>query len=430
MTPSASPRRAAADLLVAVLEGRRTLDDALAGTPSFKALEGRDRGFARAIASATLRRLGGIDAVLARFLARPLPSTAGSARALLRTGAAQLLVLGTPAHAVVSETVDLARADQGAQGFAKLINAVLRKVATEGRPLLDAEPASVDLPDWLRDRWRAAYGVQTTEAMALAKREEPPLDLFAKADPVRWAEILGGSLLPTGTIRMPASAPPVETLPGYGDGAWWVQDAAAALPARLLGDVRGSRVLDLCAAPGGKTMQLAAAGAAVTALDKSDRRLGRVRENLARTGLEAELIAADALAFAPAEPFDAVLLDAPCTATGTLRRRPDVAWTKSAEDVSALAEIQSRLIGAAAGMLKPGGRLLFCTCSLEPEEGEGAVVAALQRGAPLARDPIARDELPGLPEALTAEGTLRTLPSLWADRGSMDGFFAARLRRI
>jgi 16S rRNA (cytosine967-C5)-methyltransferase len=430
VTSSASPRRAAADVLIAVLERGRTLDDALSTVPSFKALEGRDRAFARAIVSATLRRLGGLDAVIAKFLARPLPKAASVARALLRTGAAQLLVLGTPAHAVVSEAVELARADDGAQAYAKLINAVLRKVATEGQALLDAEPASVDLPAWLRDRWRAAYGAEATEAIALAERDEPPLDLSAREEPARWAEALGGTLLPSGTIRLPASAPAVETLPGYEDGAWWVQDAAAALPVRLLGEVRGLRVLDLCAAPGGKTMQLAAAGARVTALDKSDRRLNRVRENLARTKLNAHLIVADALTFAPGEPFDAVLLDAPCTATGTLRRRPDVAWSKTAADVPALAEIQAKLIEASAGMLKPGGVLVFCTCSLEPEEGESAVAAALEAGAPLALERILPDEVPGLSEAITAQGTLRTLPSFWADRGGMDGFFAARLRRL
>jgi 16S rRNA (cytosine967-C5)-methyltransferase len=427
--PASSPRRAAADVLVAVLDDRRTLEDALAGAASFSALEGRDRAFARSIASSTLRRLGGIDTVLARFIARPLPASARLARTLLRTGAAQLLVLGTPPHAAVSETVAIADADPTARPYAKLINAVLRRVATEGPALLAAQAPGADLPPWLFARWRSAYGDQAA-AIAEALRAEPPLDLAAKADSARWAEALGGTVLPTGAIRLPPGAHAVETLPGFTEGAWWVQDVAAALPAGLLGDVTGRRVLDLCAAPGGKTLQLAAAGARVTAVDASARRLRRLQENLARTSLSAEVVAADALDYAPDAPFDAVLLDAPCTATGTLRRRPDAAWRKSVKDIAALADLQARLIAAAAHDLAPGGRLVFCTCSLEPEEGEGAVAQALAAGAPLAPDPIAREEIPGLPaEAFTPDGAVRTLPSFWRDLGGMDGFFIARLRR-
>lgn len=427
--PAPSPRRAAADVLVAVLERRRPLEDALAGTPSFAALEGRDRGFARAIASATLRRLGGIDAILARFIARPLPTEARLARALLRTGAAQLLVLGTPAHAAVSETVALAGADRGARSYAKLINAVLRRVADEGPALLTAQPPGADLPAWLFARWRAAYG-HGADDIALALREEPPLDLTVRAEPAAWAERLGGTLTPTGSVRLPPGAHQVESLPGFDDGAWWVQDAAAALPARVLGDVAGKRVLDLCAAPGGKTLQLAAMGAHVTAVDQSARRLKRLEANLARTALTAVVVAADALDYAPAAPFDAVLLDAPCTATGTLRRRPDVAWSKTEADIAALAALQARLIAAAARHVAPGGRLVYCICSLEPEEGPGAVDAALAAGAPLTRDAIAPEEIAGLPpEAFLPEGALRTLPCFWREPGGMDGFYIARFRR-
>jgi 16S rRNA (cytosine967-C5)-methyltransferase len=436
--PAPSPRRAAAEVLIAVLDDGRPLDEALARTPGFAALEGRDRGFARAIVSASLRRLGGLDAVLAQFIERPLPETARLARALLRTGACQLLVLDTPPHAAVSETVTLARADRDAKKFAKLINAVLRGVDREGRDAFAALPPGADLPQWLIDRWRAAYGKAAND-IALALREEPPLDLTVKADPEAWAEKLGGQSLPTGTVRLPPGAHAVETLPGFEDGAWWVQDAAAALPARLLlsgfDDLAGKRVLDLCAAPGGKTLQLCAAGAEVTAVDKSARRLRRLEENLARTGLAAELVEADALAFEAAAPFEAVLLDAPCSATGTLRRRPDVAWSKSPKDVVALAKIQAELIAAAAALVKPGGRLVFCTCSLEPEEGPGALEAGLAlaktAGVELTFDPPTAAEISalGLPLEALVHDAVRTLPSFWSDFGGMDGFYIARLAR-
>jgi 16S rRNA (cytosine967-C5)-methyltransferase len=423
-----SPRRAAADVLVAVLDAHRPLENALAQAPAFAALAGRDRAFARAITSTTLRRLGGIDAVLSRFIARSLPGSARFARALLRSGAAQLLVLGTPAHAAVSEAVDLAQADRGAAPYAKLVNAVLRRVATEGPALFAAQPAGADLPSWLFARWCAAYGADGAADIALALQREPPLDLTVKHDPGRWAKELGGTVLPTGSVRLPPGAHAVDALPGYAEGAWWVQDAAAALPARLFGEAAGKRVLDLCAAPGGKTLQLANAGARVTAVDASARRLRRLEENLARTSLDAEIVVADALAYAPAAPFDVVLLDAPCTATGTLRRRPDVAWSKTPADIATLAQLQTRLIAAAGRMLGPGGRLIYCVCSLEPEEGEGAVKGALA-GAVLAPDPIAPGEVPGLPaEALTAEGAVRTLPSMWPEAGGMDGFYIARMQ--
>jgi 16S rRNA (cytosine967-C5)-methyltransferase len=424
-----SPRRAAADVLVAVLDERRTLERALASSPRFNALEGRDRGFARAILGATLRRLGGLDAVLALYIARPLPEAARLARALLRTAAAQLLVLGTPAHAAVSETVELARSDKASRPFAKLANAVLRRVAEDGPARFGALPPGSDLPDWLFARWRKSYRGRA-DAIALALRAEPPLDLSVKQDPQHWAETLGGGVLPTGTVRLPPGAHAVETLPGYADGAWWVQDAAAALPARLLGDVTGRRVLDLCAAPGGKTLQLAAAGAHVTAVDKAPHRLKRLEENLARTGLAAEIVATDALEYATETPFDAVLLDAPCTATGTLRRRPDVAWSKIKADVAALAALQTKLIVAAARLVKPGGSIVYCVCSLEPEEGEKAAAAAVAAGAPLVRDAILAEEVEGLPpDALTEDGALRTLPCFWAEQGGMDGFYAARFRK-
>lgn len=399
----------------------RALEDALSETPSFNALEGRDRAFARALVTAGLRRLGGIDTVLSEFLARPLPDNADHARALLHLGAAQLLVLGTPAHAAVGETVETANHMKEARGFAKLMNAVLRKVASNGQEILNNLPPGADLPQWLYTRWRASYG-DVAPQIAEALLNEPPLDVSVKDDAAGWAERLFGTVTPTGSIRLAEHAA-IDTLPGFNDGAWWVQDAAAALPAKLLGDVRGKRVLDLCAAPGGKTLQLAAAGAHVTAVDKSEARLKRLRENLTRTKLEAEIICADALEF-KAEPFDAILLDAPCTSTGTLRRHPDVAWLRRPTDVKALADLQAQLVAASAKLLKPGAPLIYAVCSLEPEEGPGIVAAALRDG--WKRAPLT-DEVPA--EFITADGDMRTHPGQWPEIGGLDGFYAARLLR-
>lgn len=418
-------RIAAAELL-AVIERGRALEDALESTESFAQLEGRERGFARAIVMATLRRLGGIDLVLSHFLERSLPETAYVARALLRSGAAQLLAMDTPAHAAVGETVEAANALSGARGFAKLMNAVLRRVAAEGAAMLAKHQPGADLPAWLYTRWRAAYGDETAAAIAGALHAEPPLDLTAKADAAEWAARMGAELTPTGSLRL--SGGDIPALPGFTEGAWWVQDAAAALPARLLGDVRGKTVADLCAAPGGKTLQLAAAGAKVTAVDRARARLEVLKENLARTGLEAAVVTADVLKLKAREPFDAVLLDAPCSATGTLRRHPDVAWLRTPDDIRKLSALQGEMLAAAAGFVKPGGTLVYAVCSLEPEEGEGAIEAALTTGA-WKRDPVRPDEIPGGETFITAEGALRTLPSHWPERGGLDGFYAARLVR-
>lgn len=417
-------RIAAAELLIAVLEDGRALEDALDQTQSYNRLEGRDRAFARALATAGLRRLGSINAVLSQMLQRPLPDTASHARALLHIGATQLLVLGTPAHAAVGETVEAANQLSKARGFAKLMNAVLRRVSREGAEMMAALPPGADLPAWLYTRWRATYG-EAAPQIAQALLTEPPLDISVKSDVEEWAHRLFGVVTPTGSIRLTEHAP-VDSLVGFKEGAWWVQDAAAALPAKLLGDVRELRVLDLCAAPGGKTLQLAAAGARVTAVDKSDARLKRLRENLARTKLKAEVICADALTFS-AQPFDAILLDAPCTSTGTLRRHPDVAWLRRPTDVRQLAELQSALVASAAKLLKPGAPLIYAVCSLEPEEGEGVVAEALKNG--WRREPFKPDVIPGAEAFITAAGDLRTHPGHWPEIGGLDGFYAARLVR-
>jgi 16S rRNA (cytosine967-C5)-methyltransferase len=353
-------------------------------------------------------------------------------RHALRAGAAQLLFLGTSPHAAVGETVTAVRTLPKGDSFAGLANAVLRRVAEAGQGALEGlDGPRLDTPDWLWRSWHAAYGLAGARAIAAAHAAEPPLDLTLRPgeDPAAWAARLGAAVLPTVSLRLPAAHDAVRALPGYAEGAWWVQDAAAALPAHLLAAQPGERVADLCAAPGGKTAQLAAAGAVVTAVERSPERAARIGENLARLGLAAEVVVADAAAWTPPAPFDAVLLDAPCTATGTIRRHPDIPHVKREGDVAALAPAQDALLAAAARMLRPGGRLVYAVCSLEPEEGEGAVARALAAGAPLVPQPFSSEELPGLPEAITPAGWLRTTPALWPDRGGMDGFFAARLTR-
>ena len=405
-------RDAAFALLSAVLDRRAPLDAALAGLAD---IAPRDRAAAHRIAAAVLRRLGSLDAILDPHLRRAPPAPV---RHILRIGAAQLALLGAPAHAAVSTAVGLAHA-RGLGKFAGLVNAVLRKVSADGAAALEAlDSPRLDTPAWLWASWGAA-----ARAIATTHQGEAPLDLTLK-DGAAVPE--GGERLPTGSVRLPAGTD-VTQLYGYAAGTLWVQDAAAALPARLLGDVAGRRVLDLCAAPGGKTAQLAAAGAAVTALDRDARRLARLRENLDRLGLAAETVAADALDWRPAQTFDSILLDAPCSATGTIRRHPEILHLRRPRDIEACAALQDRLLDAAAAMLAPGGTLVYAVCSLQPEEGAQRIEAACARLG-LRRAPLGAADVPGLAEAVTPAGDLATHPGLWAERGGMDGFFAARLQ--
>ncbi len=428
-TETRNPRAIALRLLGAVLRRGRPLDEALAEHKGLAALEARDRAFARILVATTLRRLGQIDALIASCLDRPLKARAAEAQDLLRLGACQLVFLGTPAHAAVSTSTTLAGGLRPG-GYKGLVNAVLRRLAREGAALAAGQDAArLDTPDWLWQSWQAAYGAETARAVAEAHLADPPLDLSAKHDAALWAERLGARLLPGGTLRLPPGAGEVSRLPGYDDGAWWVQDAAAALPARLLGDVAGKQVIDLCAAPGGKTAQLAAAGASVTAVERSEARLARLSENLARLGLSATAVTADAATWRPEAPADAVLLDAPCSATGTLRRHPDIAHLKGPDQIATLAALQDRLLAAALDMVKRGGSLVYAVCSLQPEEGPARIARLLAAGAPAARAPVEPAEVQGLSDLVTAEGDLRTLPCHLAGEGGMDGFYACRLRR-
>jgi 16S rRNA (cytosine967-C5)-methyltransferase len=314
-----------------------------------------------------------------------------------------------------------------------LVNAVLRRIAREGQALLEGRDAlRLNTPPWLWRRWEAQYGAERTRAIAASHAAEPPLDLTCKGEPEPWALRLKGRVLPGGTVRL-AKAGPVWALPGYAEGAWWVQDLAAAWPARLLGKVEGARVLDLCAAPGGKTAQLAAAGARVTALERKASRLARLKANLVRLSLAADLRLADALAFRPEAPFAFVLLDAPCSATGTIRRHPDLPWRRKESEIGELARRQDALLEAALRLLEPGGRLVYSVCSLEREEGLERIRALLARRPGLAREPITLEDLGGLAALgpfLTPEGDFRSLPSMLEELGGLDGFYAARLRLV
>jgi 16S rRNA (cytosine967-C5)-methyltransferase len=415
-------RQAAMRLVQAALERRSGFEEACADR-AFTALDPRDRGFARALALATLRRLGAIDAMLAARMERTPPLAVSQ---LLRIGLAQMLAMDTPDFAAVSSTVMLAEREQATRPYKGLINAVLRGLA---RDPITPDPATY-APPWLMARWRASYGDETATAIAASIPHEPPTDLSLRgdADATALAVELEGELLPGGSLRTPRRGDVAEW-PRFDDGSWWVQDAAAAVPGRLLAPRAGEAILDLCAAPGGKTLQLAATGATVTAVDRSASRLRRLKANLERTGLAAEVVVADGEKWQDEREFDAVLLDAPCSATGTFRRHPDVLWASRPGDVSKLADVQHRLLDAAARRVRPGGRLVYCVCTLEREEGEGQIQAFLRRTAGFHLDAADPTAVGAPAEAASSEGWLRILPSHWAEKGGLDGFFVARMTR-
>ena len=437
MPRSYADRAVALATLSAVLDRNRPLEEAFDEAAGSKAggdkLSARDRGFARLIASTALKRLGQTDALIAHCLEKPLPPSAQPVRHALRLGVTQLLFLDVPAHAAIDSAVSLLAKTRHA-GFKGLANAVLRRLDREGKTLLDAQDAAwLNMPDWLWHALVGAYGEVTARAIAAANLTEPPLDISAKADAALWAERLEGALLPTGTIRRGFGGA-IADLPGYEEGAWWVQDAAAALPALLLGEVAGKDVIDLCAAPGGKTAQLAHAGAAVTALELSPNRAKRLAANLERLDLKAEIVQGDLFDYRPEAPFDAVLLDAPCSSTGTVRRHPDVPWTKGPQDVDKLAALQARMLAHAAMLARPGGLIVFSNCSLDPAEGEDLVRDFLAAAPQVKAEPVRPGEFPFCDPFLTADGALRTTPAgLKLETpalSGLDGFFAARLRRL
>ncbi|MHC0052334.1 RsmB/NOP family class I SAM-dependent RNA methyltransferase [Actibacterium sp. D379-3] len=416
-------RGAAADLLHLVLQEHRQMAELTGEDGPLARLEPSERARAQRLALSTLRHMGRADAVLAPMLRKPPPAEAHN---VLRLAVVEMLEEGAAPHGVVNSAVALLRKGQKTQHLAGLANAVLRKAAETPADVWAALPPQ-RMPGWLRGRLESLYGRAGVLALEAAHARGAPLDLTPKdGDGAGLAEAVGGDLLPTGSVRISGPVQ-VSALPGYGDGAWWVQDAAAALPARLLAAQPGERVADLCAAPGGKTMQLAAAGADVTALDISEQRLARLEENLARTELEARIVVADALTWQPEAPFDAILLDAPCSATGTLRRHPDQPFARTGKDIKPLFALQARMIDRALDFLKPGGRLVFCTCSLLPEEGEKQIADALTRHPGLTAAP---PDAPWVEDGWRdAQGGVRLRPDFWPDRGGMDGFYIAVLRK-
>ncbi|WP_410010890.1 RsmB/NOP family class I SAM-dependent RNA methyltransferase [Rhizobium sp. NRK18] len=434
--PGLEARAAAAKLLAAVVDRRTSLDgmlDAEGGNPAYKALSAADQALVRAILTTALRHLPRIDAALSMLIEKPLPEGARSLYHLLAVGAAQILYLDIPDHSAVDIAVELATRDPRSRRFAKLANAVLRNMSRQKAHILQ-ETADVSvIPDWFMERLVADYGPETAQAIAESHNQPAAIDLTVKSDPEGWAERLGGQVLVTGSVRLDAAAGFIPDLPGFAEGEWWVQDAAASIPARLLGDIRGRRVADLCAAPGGKTAQLILAGAEVTAIEKSRSRLSRLRANLDRLGLSAELVEADAADYQPEVPFDAVLLDAPCSSTGTARRHPDVFWTKTEADIEKLAGVQQRLLRHAAGLIRIKGTIVFSNCSLDKAEGERMIEKILSELNHLERVPIQAQDWPDFAHLISDKGEIRTTPDMQVSaKGNafgLDGFFTCILKR-
>lgn len=428
-TPAGLASRIAAQAILGeVLRKRRPLDASLESVLGTSELAPRDAGFARAIAGETLRRFGQLDALIRSFVPKaPPPHKAGPTLELLMAGACELLFLDVAAHAAVDAANRLAMRDAKAKHFKPLINAVLRRVSREGAGMIAAQDAArLNTPDWLWTRWCDAYGEDKVRAIAAAHVQQPPIDLVMKGDAV---EIENAVAMPGSVLRL-RDGVRVDTLPGYDEGAWWVQDFAATLPAQLLGNVEGQRVIDLCAAPGGKTAELVSRGAIVTAVEREPERMARLKENLARLKFGADCIEGDLRDYSPDQPAPFVLLDAPCSATGTIRRHPELPWIKAASDVTQCAGTAGELIDAAADMVAPGGTLVFAVCSLEPEEGPEQITDFLARNGAFARAPITGEDVFGLRELVTEDGDLRTLPCHLAEQGGMDGFYAARLTRL
>jgi 16S rRNA (cytosine967-C5)-methyltransferase len=428
VVPSQNSRTVAFDLINAVLKRHRPLDDVLEEYADFSNLEPRERAFARNLAATTLRRLGQIDDLINHCMERPLPRRAIAVRDVLRLGVCQLIFLRTPAHAAVDTTVSMLD-EINLSPYKKLVNAIMRRLSREGEKLLKSQDAErLNTPEWLWKSWTNAYGKGACRRIAAVHLREPSLDITAKENAETWAANLDATMLATGTLRL-AKTSNVTLLAGFDEGAWWVQDASAALPVALLGDVKGKHVIDLCAAPGGKTAQLISRGATVIAVERSAKRLKRLEENLSRLNMTAEAFCCDAAQWTPSNKADAVLLDAPCSSTGAIRRHPDIPHLKKSEDVEKLSNAQFGLLEAALEMVKPGGRVVFCTCSLQPEEGPELIEKILEAHSSFRLDAVKPEEIGGLEELIVGEGTIRCLPCHLSELGGMDGFFIARLIR-
>ncbi|EGP58334.1 Sun protein [Agrobacterium tumefaciens F2] len=427
--PGLAARVAATRILAAVLEKKTSLDgmlDSENGNPVYRALSLADRALVRAIVNSALRHLPRVEAALSMLLDGPLPQGARSLHHVLVVGAAQMLYLDVPDHSAVDLAVEQAHRDPRNRRFVKLVNAVLRRLGREKADIEQAIAQVPVLPDWFYARLVSAYGDKTAERISEAQLTPSSIDLTVKADPALWAEKLGGTLMPNGSVRLGEFEGQIPSLEGFAEGAWWVQDLAASMPVRLMGDVSGKRVADLCAAPGGKTAQLALAGAKVTALDQSGNRLRRLRENLDRLGLHAETVEVNMMKYQPEQLFDAVLLDAPCSSTGTLRKHPDVCWTKDENDIAKLATLQGQMLRHALTLVDSGGIVVFSNCSLDPSEGEAMIAQVLAENPGIERVAVRKEDWPSMEAAITAEGDLRTTPDMF---GGVDGFFSSVLRK-
>jgi 16S rRNA (cytosine967-C5)-methyltransferase len=433
--PGFEVRATAAKLLAAAVDRKTSLDgmlDLTHGNPAYKALNDADRALTRAILTTALRHLPRLEAAIASMIETPLPEGARALQHVLIVAAAQILHLDVPSHAAVDLAVEQANRDPRNRRFAKLVNAVLRRLVREKDEVLAATASISPVPDWFRARLVSAYGEAEATRIAEAQLTPPAIDLTVKDNPQAWAEKLGGKVLPTGSVRLGEFEGSVTGLEGFDRGEWWVQDVAASIPAKLFGDLKGKRVADLCAAPGGKTAQLIAAGAAVTAVEQSSNRLARLKENLARLGMSAELVGGDLFKYSPDEKLDGVLLDAPCSSTGTTRRHPDVLWTKGMQDIEKLAALQEKMLRHAVTLVKSGGVIVFSNCSLDPMEGEELIERVLSDTPSVKRLPVDPASWPGLENAITAQGDFRTTPAMIPPSdgfaGGMDGFFASVLR--
>lgn len=420
---------AAVKIIAAVIDKKTSLDgmlDAEHGNPSYRSLSLADRALVRAIINSALRHLPRIEAAISMMLDGPLPQGARSLHHVLVVAVAQMLYLDVPDHSAVDLAVEQAHRDPRNKRFVKLVNAVLRRLGREKEAVMAAIEVIPVLPQWFQDRLVAAYGEDVAARIAQSQLVPSAIDLTVKSDPEGWAKKLNGTVLPNGSVRLGSFEGQVFALEGFAEGEWWVQDFSASMPVRLMGDIKGKRVADLCAAPGGKTAQLVLAGAIVTALDQSGNRLKRLKENLSRLGFAAETVEENMLKFQPDELFDAVLLDAPCSSTGTLRKHPDVSWTKDEKDIAKLANLQEQMLRHAIGLVKPGGLVVFSNCSLDPSEGEAMVARVLESDSGVERVAVVPEALPGMEIAISSHGDLRTTPDMF---GGVDGFYAAVLRR-
>lgn len=424
-------RKVALKLLQGIFQKKHNLDQVIDESAEFNALNIRDRAFVKMLVTTVIRRLGQIDDLIRRSLSRPdQPLNPPVLEYIMRMGVAQLIFMHVPDHAAVNTSVQLVEAE-GHTRMKGFINAILRKIANEGRDWTTRQDiARLNTPDWLLKIWINDFGLKGAIDIATANMMEAPLDITLKRPELaaQWAESLQANILPTGSLRV-ISPRMVQEMPGFEEGMWWVQDASAALPAKLFGPLRDKTVYDLCAAPGGKTSQLAAQGAKVVAVDRSAKRVLRLAENMKRLQLDGQVKTeiADASVWRPRDKADYILLDAPCSATGTIRRNPDVPWLKNTNDVNTLADLQSRLLDNALGMMNPGGILIYCTCSLQKDEGEHQIDRVVSQGL-ATRLPILASEVGGFSDILTPHGDVRIFPSHLSQFGGMDGFYIARLR--